>query len=233
MFLPDWMIREYCESGRIVIDPLPLWDEALGPVTVDLTLGNEFRAILNVQQRHANETRERLRTRELNDSQAISKFLHARKDLVDLTIADEPHDYSEPFYIYEPERITISPGGAIIGLTKEDVSLGKDIGALLNGRSSIARHGLIIHATANMVCPTWSGRIALEILNLSPNTIAIRPGMRVCSLAFFMMAENSQLDYLKIGKYAGQTLPDGSKIGLEADGHKTEIVREQESETAR
>jgi dCTP deaminase len=227
MFLPDWMIREYCEEGRIKIDPLPLWDEALGPVTLDLRLGNEFRAIVNVRERHAAEIRDRFTRREIGDSEAINLFLRNRKDLVDLTVREEPRDYSEPFYLNDQERMTLSPGNSVVGVTKERVTLPTSIGALLNGRSSIARHGLIIHATANMVCPTWDGHIVLEIMNLSPNTIAFMPNMRVCSLAFFLMAENSQLDYTKIGKYAGQTGAYASKIGLEADGLKT--INPQES----
>jgi len=54
----------------------------------------------------------------------------------------------------------------------------------LDGRSSLARLGLMVHVTAHRIDPGWSGRIVLEFFNAGKLPLALRPGMMIGALSF-------------------------------------------------
>jgi len=56
------------------------------------------------------------------------------------------------------------------------------LAARIEGRSSLARFGLIVHCTAPTIHAEFSGNITLEITNLGSYPIMLRPGMRICQL---------------------------------------------------
>lgn len=93
----------------------------------------------------------------------------------DLTIDDE-----HGFQLY--------PGAFILAHVEESVSVGLSLVARLEGVSSMARVGLIIHTTAGFVDPGWSGLLTLELVNVSQNIIILRPGMRICQITFLRMS---------------------------------------------
>ena len=55
----------------------------------------------------------------------------------------------------------------MLGRTLERVELPDDIVARIEGKSSIGRLGLIVHATAGFVDPGFKGSLTLEITNLT------------------------------------------------------------------
>ncbi|GHL44866.1 hypothetical protein ECZU28_48610 [Escherichia coli] len=50
-------------------------------------------------------------------------------------------------------------------MTLESVTLPADLVGWLDGRSSLARLGLMVHVTAHRIDPGWSGCIVLEFYN--------------------------------------------------------------------
>lgn len=56
------------------------------------------------------------------------------------------------------------------------------LAARIEGKSSRARVGLLIHFTAPTVHPGWSGRLTLEMINLGPARILLKPGMPIAQL---------------------------------------------------
>lgn len=50
-------------------------------------------------------------------------------------------------------------------MTYESVTLPADLVGWLDGRSSLARLGLMVHVTAHRIDPGWSGCIVLEFYN--------------------------------------------------------------------
>lgn len=84
------------------------------------------------------------------------------------------------------QGFTLEPGQFILGNTVEEISL-PPIGevclaARIEGRSSYARLGLIVHFTAPTIHAGFEGVIALEIINLGPHPIMLRPRTRICQL---------------------------------------------------
>lgn len=104
-------------------------------------------------------------------------------------------------------HITIRPGEFMLGHTIECVTLGTNITGRVEGRSSIGRLGLLVHATAGYIDPGFSGEITLEMKNLSRVNIRIPIGMRVCQIVLETMSSAAALPYGSKGRgsrYQGQ-----------------------------
>jgi dCTP deaminase len=90
--------------------------------------------------------------------------------------------------------IPIPPGGhslpsgkLVLGQTIEYVELpllgaGACLAARVEGKSSLARYGLIVHFTAPTIHAGFSGQITLEMINLGAAPIRLVPGMPICQL---------------------------------------------------
>jgi len=76
----------------------------------------------------------------------------------------------------------------VLGITHERVHLPIDrnaatcLAARIEGKSSRARCGLLIHFTAPTVHPGFEGRLVLEMINLGPSPILLTPGMFIAQL---------------------------------------------------
>jgi dCTP deaminase len=102
-----------------------------------------------------------------------------------------------------------------LGSTIESVTLPNDIAAKIEGRSSLGRLGLVIHATAGFIDPGFSGQVTLEISNISNLPIKLYPGMRIGQIAFFLMSSPVSRPYGSKGlgsKYQDQRGPTASKV---------------------
>ncbi len=79
---------------------------------------------------------------------------------------------------------------------------------VVNGKSSLGRLGLLIHATAGYIDPCFSGTIVLELSNVSTLPILLRPGMKVAQIVFQRMDRPAERPYghPALGsKYQGQS----------------------------
>lgn len=108
----------------------------------------------------------------------------------------------------------LHPHEFILGSTKEKITLPNDIAAKLEGRSSLGRLGLIIHATAGYVDPGFVGWLTFEISNISKLPIRLYPKMRIAQICFFQMSSPVKIPYgdKRLGsKYQGQKGPTASR----------------------
>jgi len=112
----------------------------------------------------------------------------------------------------------VHPGEFLLGSTVEKVTLPKDLAAKLEGRSSLGRLGLIIHATAGYVDPGFSGWLTFELSNLARIPIRIYAGMKIAQICFFQMSSEVLRPYGSKGlgsKYQGQKDPTPSRAWLD------------------
>jgi dCTP deaminase len=131
---------------------------------------------------------------------------HPMEDLTEL-VETAPE---EPFIIH--------PGTFCLGATIETITLPDDIVARVDGKSSLGRLGLLVHATAGYVDPGWTGRLTLELSNQSQMPIALYSGMRIAQVSFLTMSTPVDRPYgsEELGsKYQGQTGPTPSRISRE------------------
>ena len=100
-----------------------------------------------------------------------------------------------PVHIPPGERFRLMPGQFILGSTIEKVWIPDDIVGRIEGKSSLGRLGLLIHATAGYVDPGWIGNLTLEIANGSSNPILLRPEMRIAQLALLQATSRAERPY--------------------------------------
>ncbi len=190
MVLSDRDIIEYIKQGRIKITPEPDYTKQLSACSVDFRLSNTFMV-----------------------------FEHSRHSFIDprspVSIAESMRRIEVP----DGETFMMQPGDFVLASTVETLELPDDLVGRLEGRSSLARLGIIVHSTAALFEPGWLGTATMELGNLGRIAVALYPGMRICSFNFEQLSSPAKVPYrLKPGnKYAGQTLPGPSKLSSEAE----------------
>jgi dCTP deaminase len=98
-----------------------------------------------------------------------------------------PENLTEEVIVPEGESFAIHPGEFCLGRTLEWVELPDDIVARIEGKSSLGRLGLIVHATAGFCDPGWKGTLTLELNNLTRVPIILHPGLEIAQLSFMML----------------------------------------------
>ena len=118
------------------------------------------------------------------------------------------------------EPFILQPREFVLAITEECLELADDVLGRLEGRSSLGRIGIIVHGTAGLFDPGWSGKATLELSNLSRMPVALYPGMRICSFTFEQLSSPSSMPYgKKVGnKYSGQQRPLASRLAGEFKG---------------
>lgn len=112
------------------------------------------------------------------------------------------------------EPFILHPGEFVLGSTFERVTLGDDIAARLEGKSSLGRLGLLTHSTAGFVDPGFSGHVTLELSNMATLPIKLWPGMKIGQLCFFQLSSPAEHPYGSAANgshYQGQRGPTASR----------------------
>jgi dCTP deaminase len=117
------------------------------------------------------------------------------------------------------EPFIMQPGELVLAKTYESLEVADDLLARLEGRSSLARLGIIVHGTAGVFEPGWKGTPTLELGNLGPMPVALHSMMRVCSFTFEELSSAAEVPYWKraSSKYLGQDGADASRFHSERD----------------
>ncbi|MCG9696998.1 dCTP deaminase [Shewanella sp. Isolate11] len=194
MRLTDLEIEACLDDGTIVIEPRPAAD-AISGVSVDVKLGDQFR----VFQDH---------TAPFIDLSGPSAEVQAALDRV----------MSDKIVIAEGEAFFLHPGELALAVTHENVTLPSDIVGWLDGRSSLARLGLMVHVTAHRIDPGWQGKIVLEFYNSGKLPLALRPMMTIGALNFERLNSPVARPYNKraSAKYRDQQEAVASRISQDS-----------------
>lgn len=194
MRLSDVDIERYLAEQRILIDPPPAADFISG-VSVDVRLGNTFRVF--------------------NDHTAPFIDLSGPREEVQQAL---DRVMSDEIYIADGDAFFLHPGELALAVTLESVTLPADIVGWLDGRSSLARLGLMVHVTAHRIDPGWSGRIVLEFINSGKLPLALRPKMKIGALNFETLTTPAARPYNKRddAKYRDQQSAVASRISQDS-----------------
>jgi dCTP deaminase len=95
---------------------------------------------------------------------------------------NENSDYKKYTKLIIKKSIILQPGQYVLGITKERIKFPSNICGELVGRSRFARFGVSIHVTASFVQPGVDNKQVLEIKNVSPYTIILTEGLKICQL---------------------------------------------------
>lgn len=99
----------------------------------------------------------------------------------------------------------LKPGEFVLGQTHELIGLDSDVGMLLDGNTTLARLGLMIHMTAMFINPGQDpGIITLEMFNAGPWQIKLSYKMIMGKLLVFQYSENNKISNKSYNKYNAQ-----------------------------
>jgi dCTP deaminase len=132
-------------------------------------------------------------------------FHNHKAEAIDLR--DPPIGLTEEVRVGEGEPFVIHPGEFCLGRTLEWVELPDDIVARIEGKSSLGRLGLIVHATAGFCDPGWKGTLTLELNNLTRVPIKLYAGLPIAQLSFMTLDAAAERPYGSPGlgsHYQGQ-----------------------------
>ena len=127
---------------------------------------------------------------------------------VDLTLADDFVDENGMRTRLEDglNAFNILPGEFWLMSTKERINVPSNMVAVVKGKSSLARMGLMVEC-AGFVDPGFSGQITLEVKNLNKERIiSLKPGMKICQIVFMKMDSIANNPYGEVTghHYSGQ-----------------------------
>lgn len=207
MILSDGDIKRRLESGDLVIEPLSDPDLQIQPASVDLRLGREFlefkqTAFPCIHPNNPNEVNDYVRKKTFRkDTESTHITLDTFDSLTETTAAPE-------------EEFILHPGDFVLGTTKERVEIPDDLIAHVEGRSSLGRLAIVVHATAGIVDPGYRGQITLELSNLGRAPVALKPEMRISQLTFTQLSSPAERPYGsgRGSKYQDQKGPQASRV---------------------
>jgi dCTP deaminase len=139
-------------------------------------------------------------------------FHNHRVTAIDLR--QPPTNLTEEVVIGRDEPFAIHPGEFVLGRTLESVKIPDDVVARIEGKSSLGRLGLIVHATAGFVDPGFTGTLTLEITNLTRVPIMLYPGLLIAQLSFMALDAPAEHPYgsAELGShYQGQVAATESR----------------------
>ena len=172
MILSDREIQKAIRQRRIIIDPPPT-EEQFTTSALDLLLGEEM---------HALRTPSELAT---DEPTGVERPL-----IIDLTRIDMRMllaKYATPLPREADGSFILPPQKFVLGITREYVELPRrsKIAARVEGRSTLARLGLVVHLTAPTIHAGFSGQIVLEMYNFGSYPLRLSPGkLAICQLIF-------------------------------------------------
>src|SRR3989344_5776605 len=185
MVLSDRDIKSYLKSGRIKIDPAPDMAKVLGSCSIDFRLANSFRI-----------------------------FEHSKFAFIDPFDPKNASEVTKLVEVKNKEPFILHRHDFVLATTIESFTLPDDLLARLEGRSSLGRLGVVVHSTASVFEPGWSGKVVMELGNLGTMPVALYPGMRICALTFEKLTSEVDIPYHKKkgAKYVDQDSPISSQL---------------------
>jgi dCTP deaminase len=171
MYLSDRDLKFAVETGQLIVDPAPI---EFDTTSIDLHLDNVNEAkVWNVEEfkrRQANSGNDAwLRVGKYKFRTFSQEFYQS-----------VPEDSSLSNSVYRNgDRVILRPGGFLLWQTRESVGtpeIDPRLICFINGKSSSARSGLLVHMTAPTIHAGWWGQITLEIANLGPFDLCLAEG---------------------------------------------------------
>ena len=177
MYLSDRDIAWCIDRGTLIIKPPEgVEPPKVDPTSIDLRLDRvEEAKIWDIETIKSDKITEGVGEAELR----IGKFKYA--DYSDRYLVSPPDERDAPEGARVLRRgnqeILVRPGGFVLWQTKEEIgtpSKNPQFICFVDGKSTRARTGIVVHLTAPTIHAGWVGNVVLEIVNLGPFTFVLR-----------------------------------------------------------
>jgi len=166
VILSDRDIKKIIKEGKLIFKPV-LTKNQISPASIDLKLGPTFK-IFNISKQCLLDTKKGLPDKD---------FIITKK-------------------IKLGQAFILHPNNFVLASTKEYVIMPDDIILRVEGKSTLARMGILVH-TAGFVDPGFEGTLTLEISNQSNLPVALYPDMYICQIAVEYLSSPAETPYNK------------------------------------
>ena len=186
MVLSRIEIKSEIDAGNLRLDPMPP-NERMGVSSIDLTLNTHVREFLDGIQPGMHI---------IDPSSAIDPSIEGVEmaDVINSCTRERELESGDD-YILHPHRL-------ILGQTAEYIELPTHLAARVEGKSSLARLGISVHATAPTVQAGYKGTLTLEINSVGIFRVLLKPGMALAQLIIERVTNPPSEGYS--GQYQGQ-----------------------------
>lgn len=179
MYLSDRDLAWAIETGRLIVDPPP---ERIDATSLDLHLGPtdgariwDIESFLEHEQ-DAGRDRPELRVGAYKIGTFGNKYLVPPPEYV--SAPNQLVGLRGNEIIVKPRGFNLWPTQEVVGTPKRNA----DLICFVDGKSTKARAGMVVHLTAPTIHSTWEGNVTLEIANLGPFDLVFKAGDAVAQL---------------------------------------------------
>lgn len=165
-------IKSLMKSGKLAINPILDEEEQIQTAKVDLRLDNVFYRIKSEQSTHRDTL--------------YNVYDHLDEITIpfsDVTNRPGPESLDEELANVE-NGFVLHPDEFALAQTLEYVDLPNNLRGLLTGRSSMGREGVIVHSTASVIDPGYTGDITFELSTIGNLPVILYPRQRIASIEF-------------------------------------------------
>lgn len=211
MYLSDGDLQAAIESGRLIVKPPPA---TIGPTSIDLHLDSVDQARIWDIRKLAGDNIERgLHELQMNIAR-MNYGKMSRKYLVPPPHEKDSQDTDT--VVRRDDCVVVRPGGFILWQTKEIVGTPEDkpeFICFIDGKSTRARTGLVVHLTAPTIHAGWSGNVTLEMTNCGPLHLVLHEDDAVAQITVAQITSPPMLD---VGQHESATHGQSDVTGAKA-----------------
>ena len=207
MYLSDKDLKDAVDKGELLCDPPP---EAYDPTSFDLHLDHVKEAkIWDIEKYVGDEAIRGSRRPELR----IGQYKYALFADKYLRIPPDYDDTSQALVQRRSNQVIVRPGGFLLWQTKEKVGTPHDAKLIcfVNGKSTRARAGIVVHLTAPTIHSTWTGKITLEIANVGPFDLVLQEDDVIAQLTVARITSTPDRSMAVTSKTFDQASVDAAK----------------------
>ncbi len=178
MYLSDRDLRFALTTGQLIVDPAPVEIDTSG-IDVHLDTIDEAR-VWNV---------EKFAEQQAEAGQSPILMVGAFKHRAFSKKFEEPiprrSERPDAKVFRDGETVVIRPGGFFLWQTREVVGtpeIDPRLICFIDGKSTRARTGILVHMTAPTIHAGWWGQVTLEIGNFGPFDLGLREGDAIAQI---------------------------------------------------
>ena len=179
MYLSDRELREAIENKSLIVDPVG----EIGPSSIDIHLDD----IEQARVWDMEKVREHNRAHGINERELrVSRIQYGI--ISEAYLKPPPHEYEandDDKVFRRDQEIVLRPQGFVLWQTKEVIGTpleNPEFVCFIDGRSTRARTGLIVHLTAPTIHAGWKGHVTFEMVNMGPFDIVLSQGDAVAQV---------------------------------------------------
>lgn len=208
MYLSDRDLKWAIERGDLIVEPPP---QKIDATSIDLHLD----AVTEAKVWDIDAYKEH---------QSISGYDRPQLRIAKYNLAEFSKLYLESPPQYDPSpnqpvgvhgnQVIVKPGGFLLWQTREKVGtpdVNADLICFVDGKSTRARAGIVVHLTAPTIHASWSGKITLEISNLGPFDVVLEENDVIAQLTVCQISSPPEHGVAGTSETHGQSNVSGTR----------------------